>query len=317
MNLIRLRKIQRGVAILSLTLIASFTALAQERSRSEENYAVFVSKRNGAAEIYLLDLNTRQVSQLTNTGRGHLSPVFSPGSRTIAFAAREGASYELFSGTISSSFRTRRPTIFGLNRLTVNPMDEFSPSLTQDGGTMAFASGYGIEIMDTFGAGRRIAIPVDDNFNDVSPVISPKGDQIAFVSNRSGAYEIWLYTKATGELRQLTNGAAVLGGLNWSADARQIAFTTTATSSKLTGIALANAEGGSFRVLTDGNDCSPALSARGDKLIFTSMRDGDPELYLMNINSGRIDRLTSSLGADDSAIFLAEPVQPSRVAPQR
>jgi TolB protein len=314
----------RDAWILGLSLFvfaATGLTFAQTKGRAQmydESYAVFVSQRNGAAELYLLDLNTRRVSQLTNTGRGHLSPSISPDSRMIVFAARMGSSYELFCGSMSVAWRTRRPTIIGLNRLTINPMDETSPSVTKDGGMIVFSSGDGIEMMAANGAGRHTVVPVSEQYHDFNPVISPDATRIAFVSNRSGAYEIWLYAKATGEtgeLKQLTSGAAPLGGLSWSADSKQIAFTTSSTSSQLNGIALANSETGGYRILSEGNDSNPALSAGGDRVIFTSTRDGDAELYLLNTNSGRIDRLTNSRGIDDGAVFLSHPVYPLRRMP--
>jgi Tol biopolymer transport system component len=292
----------------------SLPALAQARLE-RENHAVFVSQRNGAAELYLLDLNTRQVSQLTDTGRGHLSASIARGTRTIVYAAREGASYELFCGKMSNAWRTRRPQITSLTRLTVNPMEEYSPSVTADGTRMVFSSGDGIELMELGGGARRVLIPAGEQVNDFNPVIAPDGSQIAFVSNRSGKFEIWLYNTASGALRKLTDGASVAGGLGWSADSRQITFTTTATASKLSGIALASAASGAFRVLTDGNDFSASLSSRGDRILFTSLRDGDADLYLLEVNSGTVHRLTNTPGADDGAVFLPEPIRPSRQTP--
>ncbi|QQS48879.1 MAG: PD40 domain-containing protein [Acidobacteriota bacterium] len=309
-----LRKVIRlwgACAALAIMVAGASIAFGQTRS-SAERFAVFVSQRNGASELFMIDLETRQVSQLTNTGRGHLSPTIAADSRQIAYAARTGSSFEIFRGELGIAWRTRRPAIVGLNRLTVNPMDETSPSLSADASWLAFSSGYGIEMMRPNGAGRRIVVPVSDDLIDFNPVISPDASRIAFVSNRGGAFEIWLCSRTTGELRQLTAGASVLGGLSWSADSSTIAFTTAATGSKLRGIAIADAAGGTFRVLSDQNDSNPSLSARGDRLIFTSMRDGDAELYLMDLASGRVERLTRSMGVDDSAVFVGEPARPER-----
>lgn len=302
-----------GIAILLFSLAVSITALAQEVGQ-DENYAVFVSQRNGAAELYLIDLNTRQVSQLTNSGRGHLTPAVSS-NRSIVFASREGSNYEIFSGQLSASWRTRRPTLVGLNRLTVNTVDETGTSLTSDGGTIAFVSGQGIELMAAGGSGRRIAVPSVQDFNDFGPAISPDGSQVAFVSNRGGDYDIWLYTKATGALRQLTGKARVTGGLRWSGDGKQIVFNTTATPDEASGIAIADPNAGGFRVLTSSGDFNGSLSARGDRMLFTSTRDGDAELYMMDINTRSVTRLTFNAGLDDGAVFVAEPVRlgaPSR-----
>lgn len=306
----------RGIAILLATLlcamalsIAAFGQDAQE-VRGDENYAIFVSQRNGAAELYLIDLSTHQVSQLTNTGRGHLTPSIAA-NRAIVFASREGSNYELFSGSLGTAWRTRRPVITGLNRLTINTSDETGTSITREGDTMAFVSGKGIEMMTAGGGSRQLAIPASEESNDFAPAISPDGGRIAFVSNRAGSYDIWVYTKASGDIRQLTRSAKAGGGVSWSADGQQIVFNTTATDNESSGIAIANAETGAFRVLTGQGDFNGSLSARGDRMLFTSTRDGDAELYLLNVGNGSVERLTISAGADDGAVFVAEPVRPS------
>jgi Tol biopolymer transport system component len=303
-----------GIALSLIAIVCSMAALAQERGARGEDYVIFVSQRDGAAELYLLDVHTKQVSQLTNTGRGHLAASISGAARTIVFASREGSGYELFSGTLGAAWRNRRPTLVGLSRLTVDTMDEVSPTVSSDGGTMAFQTGDGIEVMSTVALDRRIVIPFSGAHQDFAPAIAPDGSQIAFASNRGGAYEIWLYNRADGALRQLTRNAAVIGGLSWSADARRIVFTTTATNSKLSGIAVAEVETGSFQVLTDGNDFNASFSARGDRLVFTSMRDGNAELYLLNLNAGGAERLTNNMGLDDGAVFVGEPARPARQA---
>ncbi|MEO6725805.1 MAG: hypothetical protein ABIP14_10975, partial [Blastocatellia bacterium] len=290
--------------------IVVFGQGAQE-ARGDENYAIFVSQRNGAAELYLIDLGTHQVSQLTNTGRGHLTPSIASNSagRSIVFASREGSNYELFSGNLGTAWRTRRPVITGLNRLTTNTSDEIGTSITREGETIAFVSGNGIEVMTAGSGGRQLAVPARDESNDFAPAISPDGARIAFVSNRTGDYDIWLYTKATGDVSQLTRSAKAGGGVSWSADGRRIVFNTTATDNDASGVAMADAETGAFRVLTNQGDFNGSLSARGDRMLFTSTRDGDAELYMLNVGSGSVERLTISAGADDGAVFVAEPVR--------
>lgn len=299
-----------GIAVLLFALTVSIAALAQEVGNNE-NYAIFVSQRNGAAELYALDLNTRQVSQLTNTGRGHLTPAVS-NSRNLVFSSRQGSNYELFSANLGSALRTRRPTITSLNRLTANFSDETGVSITQDGMSIAFVSGNGIEVMTSFGVGRQVVVPATEQFADFAPAISPDGARIAFVSDRGGDYDLWVYARANGELRQLTRGAKAGGGVRWSSDGKQIVFNTSATDSESNGVALADAVSGGFRVLTSNGDFNGALSARGDRMLFTSTRDGDAELYLLTLGTGAVERLTFSAGVDDGAVFVAEPVRQSR-----
>jgi TolB protein len=300
------------LALFLLLLVAPTLAFAQEtEGAANSDYVIFVSQRTGATELFLLDLSTRQVSQLTSTGRGHITPSTAANSRIAAYASREGSSYEIYTAAISSAWRTRYPQLSEVSRLTVDAVDETTPTLTADGRTVAFSSGGGIELMSSTGQGRRVLVAADEHFN-FSPAISPDGKHVAFVSDRSGANEIWLASTATGELRQLTSGGKAQAGLNWSADAQQIVFTTSATASRLSGIALADATTGAFRVLTEGGDGDPTMAANGTRVVFTSVRDGDAELYLLDLASGSVQRLTDNPGLDGAAAFVPAPVGATR-----
>ena len=302
---------QFGFAALCLTGLGNATALAQD-ARGESQHVIFLSQRGGAAELYLLDLNSRQVSQLTNTGRGHTAPSLARAGRGVVFAAREGSHYELFAASISQAWRSRRPQLVGMQRLTINTVDEVSPSVSADGSFIAFASGDGIEFMTAGGGARQVLVPASDATREYCPAISPDGNQVAFISNRENGRtntdEVWVLERATGALRQLTRDAQPVGGLSWSADGQKLAFTTTNTVTKLTGVAIVElANGlatGAYRVVSEQGDSNPSLSARGDRLLMTSWRDGDAELYLLNLNDGQTTRLTFSAGLDDGAVFV-------------
>lgn len=54
---------------------------------------------------------------------------------------------------------------------------------------------------------------------------------------------------------------------------------------------------------TKGYDAEATLSPKGDRMVFTSMRDGDLDLYTMDLNGKNVKRITSSLGYDGGAWF--------------
>lgn len=54
---------------------------------------------------------------------------------------------------------------------------------------------------------------------------------------------------------------------------------------------------------TKGYDAEATISPKGDKIVFTSMRDGDLELYTMDINGKHVKRITHALGYDGGAWF--------------
>ncbi|TAK60167.1 MAG: hypothetical protein EPO24_06940, partial [Bacteroidetes bacterium] len=54
---------------------------------------------------------------------------------------------------------------------------------------------------------------------------------------------------------------------------------------------------------TDGYDAEATVSPVGDKIIFTSLRDGDLELYSMDLEGNNIKRLTYEKGYDGGAFY--------------
>src|SRR5688572_10077205 len=54
---------------------------------------------------------------------------------------------------------------------------------------------------------------------------------------------------------------------------------------------------------TPGYDAEATVSPKGDKIVFTSMRSGDLELYTMNIDGSNVKQVTFGLGYDGGAFF--------------
>ena len=54
---------------------------------------------------------------------------------------------------------------------------------------------------------------------------------------------------------------------------------------------------------TEGYDAEAVFSPRGDRIIFTSLRSGDLELYLMNPDGSGVEQLTDTAGYDGGAFF--------------
>jgi TolB protein len=70
-------------------------------------------------------------------------------------------------------------------------------------------------------------------------------------------------------------------------------------------IFVANLDGKIVKQLTKtpGYDAEATISPDGKTMVFTSMRDGDLELYTMNLKNGRVKRITNHLGYDGGAWF--------------
>ena len=70
-------------------------------------------------------------------------------------------------------------------------------------------------------------------------------------------------------------------------------------------IFVADLEGNIVNQLTNelGYDAEATVSPKGDKIVFTSMRSGDLELYTMNLDGSDVYQVTHELGYDGGAFF--------------
>ena len=70
-------------------------------------------------------------------------------------------------------------------------------------------------------------------------------------------------------------------------------------------IFIADLQGNIVKQLTNevGYDAEPTVSPKGDKIVFTSTRSGDLELYTMNIDGSDVKQITNELGYDGGAFF--------------
>ena len=70
-------------------------------------------------------------------------------------------------------------------------------------------------------------------------------------------------------------------------------------------IFIADLKGNITKQLTDspGYDAEATVSPKGDKIVFTSTRSGDLELWTMNIDGSNLKQITHELGYDGGAFF--------------
>lgn len=62
------------------------------------------------------------------------------------------------------------------------------------------------------------------NWDDITPAASPDGKKIAFASNRSGEWDLYLMDLSTARVTQLTNTPQYEGAPSWSPDGSYIAY---------------------------------------------------------------------------------------------
>jgi eukaryotic-like serine/threonine-protein kinase len=127
--------------------------------------------------------------------------------------------------------------------------------------------------------------------------------QIAFVSARSGMPQIYMSNLDGTNLVQITqieNGACQPA---WSPDGSRLVFISPCQRRadfienvySDTSLFTVNADGTGLKQLTNvpGADFEPAWSPEGNRIAFTSIRDGNKQIYVLEIDSLAVTRLTT------------------------
>jgi len=108
-----------------------------------------------------------------------------------------------------------------------------SPNISPDGKYIIFSRGWVDKMNDRQASnlwmantdGSRVRELTHGNWRDSSPVWSPDGNKIAFLSNRDGTNQVHVMWLDTREVAQLTHFEHSPGGLTWSPDGKTLAFT--------------------------------------------------------------------------------------------
>ncbi len=133
--------------------------------------------------------------------------------------------------------------------------------------------------------------------------------QIVFASKRDGTFEIYVMDADGGNQRRLTNNSDKDWSPSWSPDGKRIVFCSDRDKDAhfipglfTSEIYVMDADGGNQQNLTNDpkDDRSPSWSPDGERIAFTSRRDGDDEIFLMDPDGGNQRRLTNNRHDDYS-----------------
>jgi len=130
--------------------------------------------------------------------------------------------------------------------------------------------------------------------------------QIAFASNRNGVPQIFLMSAEGTNVIQVTTQVDGACQPAWSPDGSQLIFTSPCNKSKTTypgsGLWLMNADGSGLTPLptvAGGGDFDANWSEDGTRIVFTSMRDGRPQVYIMTLETGEVQNISENLTTEN------------------
>jgi Tol biopolymer transport system component len=199
-------------------------------------FLAFAAKRGPRDDILIVDVGrNKEVERIEVKLSGVTTPSWSPDGKQIVFTGYEGGLSDLYVVNRDGS---------GLRRLTEDKYADLHPVWSPDGGSIAFATDRGPETdFRTLASGNsRIALydlatgsvrVLDrmENGKNVSPQWSPDGRSLAFVSDRNGVSNVFLYDLEANDVYQLTDFYTGAQGitplspvLSWARESDRLAF---------------------------------------------------------------------------------------------
>ncbi len=156
---------------------------------------------------------------------------------------------------------------------------------------------------------------------EFAAAFSADGTRIAFVSDRTGASEIWVASADGTNLRQITNlDGPAIEFPRWSPDGQTILF--AAVLDGAADLFEVPVTGGPLRRLTDdgARDFGAVWSADGATVYFISDRTGRSEAWSLDRGTGALAQITQSgadavrVGTDGRMLYIAGDAQPGLYA---
>jgi uncharacterized protein YjdB len=137
---------------------------------------------------------------------------------------------------------------------------------------------------------------------DIQASLSPDRTRLAFSSNRSGNFDLYVADADGQNVRRLTTDPRNEGDPVWTPDGTRLVYTSTRGTG--TQIAIISLEGSEVVLTsTPGGNHSPAVSPDGRTIAFVSSREGNQEIYSMGIDGSNPRRLTRTAVRESSPKF--------------
>ncbi len=158
---------------------------------------VFMSTRDGNPEIYVMNRDGSDVRRLTNNPTADTSPTWSPNGTQIGFTSDRTGTPQVYMVGVDGSGARRISFETYADRATWSPAPYNEIAFSAKTGP-----GFDIKILH-IASGETRQITFGEGTNE-SPVWSPNGRHLAFMSTRQGRSQVFTVDRDGRNLRQIT-----------------------------------------------------------------------------------------------------------------
>ncbi|MFB3133295.1 MAG: peptidase MA family metallohydrolase, partial [Rhodothermales bacterium] len=144
---------------------------------------------------------------------------------------------------------------------------------------------------------------------NLSPALSPKGDKVAYLTTRSGLFDVYIASTNDGTvLRKLIEGQTssqyeslriLTPGITWSPDGEKIALAVkSGPTDAIAVVDVRTAEVAHYRIPDVDQILAVAWSPRGDKIAFEGSMNAQGDIYVLDLNTLETKNYTDDLFSD-------------------
>jgi serine/threonine protein kinase len=265
---------------------------------------VFASSRSVVPQLYLVNADGTDLTQLTNMDNGACQPSRAPDGTRLVFISPCLGRGEIFETIYNeSSLYIINVDGTGLKQLTPSPGSDFEPAWSPDGKQIAFTSVRGgfrqIYTLDVDSLVVTLLTNTTDAIESSQPSWSPDGTKIVYTVKRVGAYQVWSMNSNGQEAIQLVRSGQDLWDYSpaWSPDGRTIFFSQRRLGAFRPWLMRIDYEDLSqdarrMNFITPIEDVE--FSADGFWIVYEGMDgDGNRDVYFMTVTGSGRTRLTN------------------------
>lgn len=243
-------------------------------------------------DIFLVDRVTKKTNRLTEGLRNIQGMAWHPNSNKIIFSAEY------------ADVRNGYVLDLDTNALTALDVEGFSfPSFIGNTNELVFHERKIKKFISTLEVDtNNAAIPfplIQSDYTHSFATYSLAAKKIAYISNQSGAHELWMYDETGSKATQLTNLNSNLIYPNWSPDGKHIAFLVRHTASNETSIRIINVDNKSIVTLTPKGltrFSMPTWSNDNKQIYTNASRDGNSAYFSIDISTSAFSKISDRSG---------------------